>query len=95
MENFDVSVILPIKSSSHPWFEDYFNKAITSIVTQKKQINELIIVHTDETLLVEHLDNFEFSGLNVNRVVWTKAPNFAEQVNHGARIANSKWITIF
>ena len=95
MENFDVSVILPIKSSSHPWFEDYFNKAITSIVTQKKQINELIIVHTDETLLVEHLDNFEFSGLNVNRVVWTKTPNFAEQVNHGARIANSKWITIF
>lgn len=95
MENFDVSVILPIKSSSHPWFEDYFNKAITSIVTQKKQINELIIVHTDETKLVEHLDNYDFSGLNVNRVVWTKAPNFAEQVNHGARIANSKWITIF
>jgi len=95
MENFDISVILPIKSSSHPWFEDYFNKAITSIKTQKKQINELIIVHTDETLLVEHLDNFDFSGLNVNRVVWTKTPNFAEQVNHGARIANSKWITIF
>ena len=95
MENFDVSVILPIKSSSHPWFEDYFNKAITSIVTQKKQINELIIVHTDETLLVEHLDNFNFSGLNVNRIVWTKTPNFAEQVNHGARIAKSKWITIF
>jgi len=95
MENFDISVILPIKSSSHPWFEDYFNKAITSIVTQKKQINELIIVHTDETLLVEYLDNFDFSGLNVNRVVWTKTPNFAEQVNHGAKIANSKWITIF
>jgi len=95
MENFDISVILPIKSSSHPWFEDYFNKAITSIKTQKKQINELIIVHTDETLLVEHLDNFDFSGLNVNRVVWTKTPNFAEQINHGARIANSKWITIF
>lgn len=95
MENFDISVILPIKSSSHPWFEDYFNKAITSIKTQKKQINELIIVHTDETLLVEYLDNFDFSGLNVNRVVWTKTPNFAEQVNHGAKIANSKWITIF
>jgi hypothetical protein len=95
MEKFDLSVILPLKSSSHPWFEDYFNKAITSIKTQKKQINELIIVHTDETLLVDHLDNFDFSGLNVNRVVWTKTPNFAEQVNHGARIANSKWITIF
>ena len=95
MENFDVSVILPVKSASHPWFEDYFNKAITSIKTQKKSINELIIVHTDETLLVEHLNNFDFSGINVNRVVWTKNPNFAEQVNHGARIAKSNWITIF
>ena len=53
MEKFDLSVILPLKSSSHPWFEDYFNKAITSIKTQEVQINELVIVHTDETKLVE------------------------------------------
>jgi hypothetical protein len=95
MEKFDVSVILPIKSSAHPWFEDYFNKAILSLTTQKVQINELIVIHTDETRLVEFLNNYEFSGLNVNKVVWTKEPNFAEQVNHAARIANSKWISIF
>ena len=95
MEKFDVSVILPIKSSSHPWFEDYLHKSITSIVTQKLTINELIIVHTDETNLVELLDSYDFSGVNVNRVVWTKTPNFAEQVNHGVRLATSKWISIF
>jgi hypothetical protein len=95
MEKFDVSVILPIKSSAHPSFEDYFNKAILSLTTQKVQINELIVIHTDETKLVEFLNNYEFSGLNVNKVVWTKEPNFAEQVNHAARIANSKWISIF
>jgi len=95
MEKIDLSVILPIKSSSHPWFEDYFNKAITSIQTQKKQVKELIIVHTDETSLVEFLDTYDFSGLNVTREVWTKTPNFAEQVNHGARISTSKWISIF
>jgi hypothetical protein len=27
MEKFDVSIILPLKSSTHPWFEDYFTKA--------------------------------------------------------------------
>jgi hypothetical protein len=95
MEKFDVSVILPIKSTTHPWFDDYFNKAIMSLVTQKTPINELIIVHTDETSLVEFLDSYEFSGLNVNRVVWTKNPNFSEQVNYGVRIAKSKWVSIF
>ena len=91
MEKFDLSVILPLKSSSHPWFEDYFNKAITSIKTQEVEINELILVHTDETKLVEFLDTYDFSGINVTREVWTKKPGFAEQVNHGARIAKSKW----
>ncbi len=95
MEKFDLSVILPLKSSSHPWFEDYFNKAITSIKTQEVEINELVIVHTDETKLVEFLDGYDFSGINVTREVWTKKPGFAEQVNHGARIAKSKWISIF
>ena len=87
MEKFDLSVILPLKSSSHPWFEDYFNKAITSIKVQEVEINELVIVHTDETKLVEFLDGYDFSGINVTREVWTKKPGFAEQVNHGARVA--------
>jgi len=95
MENFNVSVILPIKSSSPAWFDDYFNKAITSLTTQKTSINELIIVHTDETNLIEFLDNYDFSGLNVNRLVWTNTPNFAEQINYGVNQSKSEWISIF
>jgi hypothetical protein len=94
MEKFDVSIILPLKSSTHPWFEDYFTKAITSLKTQRVGINELVIVHTDETNLTEYLDNFDFGDLNVVKSVWVKNPNFAEQVNHGVRISNSKWISI-
>ena len=60
MEKFDVSVILPIKSSSSPWFEEYFKKCIESIKTQKTQINELIIVHSEETSLIEFLNSFDF-----------------------------------
>jgi glycosyltransferase involved in cell wall biosynthesis len=95
MENFDVSVILPIKSSKANGFTDYFEKAITSLKNQTKKINELIIVHTDETSLVEFLNSFDFGDLKVNKIVWTKDPNFSEQVNHGVRSSESKWVSLF
>ena len=95
MEKFDVSVILPIKSSKANGFAEYFEKAITSLKNQTKKINELIIVHTDETSLVEFLGSFDFGDLKVNKIVWTKDPNFSEQVNHGVRSSESKWISLF
>ena len=95
MEKFDVSVILPIKSSGAKGFSDYFTKAIESLKIQKTKINELIIVHTNETNLIEFLDSFDFSDLKVNKIVWTKEPNFSEQVNYGVRSATSKWVTLF
>lgn len=95
MEKFDVSVILPIKSSGARGFDEYFTKAIESLKIQKTKINELVIVHTNETQLVEYLDSFDFSDLKVNKVLWTKEPNFSEQVNYGVRSTNSKWISIF
>lgn len=96
MENFiDVSVILPIKSSTTPFFEDYFKKAIQSLQDQKLKINELIIVHTDETPLVEYLNNYDFRGLSVNLLNWTEKPNFASQVNYGVENSKSEWISLF
>ena len=95
MEKFDVSVILPIKSSGAKGFSDYFTKAIESLKIQKTKINELIIVHTNETNLIEFLDSFDFSDLKVNKIVWTKEPNFSEQVNYWVISATSKWVTLF
>lgn len=95
MEKFDVSVILPIKSSKTNGFADYFEKAITSLKNQKTKINELVIVHTDETSLVEFLNGFDFGDLTVNKITWTKEPNFAEQVNHGVRASSSSWVSLF
>jgi len=95
MEKFDVSVILPIKSSKTNGFAEYFEKAITSLKNQKTQVNELVIVHTDETSLVEFLGDYDFGTLKVNKIVWTKTPNFAEQVNHGVRSSESKWVSLF
>jgi hypothetical protein len=95
MEKFDVSVILPIKSSSSAWFDELFNKCIESLKQQTIKINELIIVHTKETNLVEFLNSFDFGDINVVRIEWDKEPNYAEQVNHGVINAKSKWVSLF
>ena len=92
---FDVSVILPIKSSKARDFDEYFKKAIESLRIQKTKINELVIVHTNETSLVEYLNSFDFGDLSVVKVEWTKEPNYSAQVNHGVRSAKSKWVSLF
>ena len=94
-ENFNVSVILPIKSGKSNNFEDYFNKSVESLKTQQVGINELIIVHTDETFLVDYLESFDFGDLNVKRFVWTDEPNYAKQINYGVENSESKWVSFY
>lgn len=95
MENiFDVSVILPIKTATAKDFIDFFTKAISSLIEQKTKINELVIVHTDEELLIKTLDSFDFKNLNVKKLIWTDEPSFANQVNYGINNASSKWVSI-
>ena len=96
MENyFDVSVILPIKSGRAFDFSDYFTKCIESLKTQKLKINELIIVHTDEDVVIEFLNNFDFGDLTVVKLVWTEEPNYTSQINFGVKNATSKWVSLF
>jgi glycosyltransferase involved in cell wall biosynthesis len=95
MEKFNVSVILPIKTATTFGFEDYFLKAIQSLKDQKTQIKELIIVHTDETILTDFLNNYDFGDLNVKKLLWENEPNFCEQVNLGINESTSEWVTFF
>lgn len=95
VDKFNVSVILPIKTSRTNGFEEYFNKCIESLKIQKTQINELVIVHCDETSLVEHLNNFDFGDLNVKKIEWLDEPNYAAQINHGVKSAESEWVSLF
>ena len=95
MEKFNVSVILPIKTATAFGFEDYFLKAIQSLKDQKTQIKELIIVHTDETILTDFLNNYDFGDLNVKKLLWENEPNFCEQVNLGIKESTSEWVTFF
>jgi glycosyltransferase involved in cell wall biosynthesis len=92
---FSVSIILPIKSSKSKNFEEYFNKAIESIHSQKVGVEELVIVHTSEESLVEHLNNYDFSGLTVTKLEFKDTPNYCSQVNHGIKNAKGEWISLF
>jgi hypothetical protein len=96
MENkFDVSVILPIKSSKTKDFDDYFNKAITSLKNQQTKINELVIVHTTETSLVDFLKSYDFNDINVKLLSWDSTPNYSAQINFGINNASSEWVSLF
>ena len=95
MENkFDVSVILPIKTATAKDFSEYFTKAIESLKTQKTQINELVIVHTDEEILVKFLEEFDFGELNIKKLEWKDEPNFGSQINFGIENSTSEWVSI-
>ena len=95
VEKFDVSVILPIKTSKVLGFEDYFKKCVESLKIQNTQINELVIVYCNETSLTEYLNGFDFGLLNVKKLEWTEEPNYASQINYGIKSSESKWVSLF
>lgn len=92
--NFNVSVILPIKTATSKYFDEFFKKAIKSVLDQKTQINELIIVHTDEELLTKFVNEEDYGNLTVKKLIWKEEPNFCKQVNYGIENATSEWISI-
>jgi len=93
--NFNVSIILPIRSAVVRDFDDYFEKAILSLKQQQTNINELIIVHTSEEQLVTKLSSYDFGDLTVSKYEWAEEPNFAKQVNYGISKSKSEWVSIF
>jgi len=94
-EKLSLSIILPIKSSKSRDFNEYFEKAITSIKSQTIDIEELVIVHSSEESLIEHLNGYDFGELNVTKLLWDKEPSYAEQVNYGVKNAKGSWISLF
>lgn len=91
----DVSVILPIKSSTPKDFEDLFNKAIKSLQNQVVGFTELIIVHLNEDSLIEFLNNYDFGDLNVKKLSWEYQPSYVHQINYGIDNASSEWVSLF
>jgi len=90
-----LSVILPIKSSKAKDFDEYFEKAISSLKNQTVGFEELVIVHTQEESLIDYLNSYDFGDLNVTKLLWDKDPSYASQVNYGIENAKGTWVSLF
>lgn len=90
-----ISIILPIKSSKAKDFDELFNKAIDSIKNQSVQVDELVIIHTSEESLKEHLSSYDFGELSVTHLEWTDSPNYCAQVNFGIKKSRNPWVSLF
>jgi glycosyltransferase involved in cell wall biosynthesis len=90
-----LSVILPIKSSKAKDFDEYFEKAISSLKNQQVGFEELVIVHSQEQSLIDLLDSYDFGNLNVTKLLWDQEPNYANQVNFGIKNAKGTWVSLF
>ena len=90
-----LSVILPIKSSKAKNFDEYFEKAITSLKNQQVEFEEVVIIHTSEEQLVTLLNGYDFGNLTVNKLLWDKEANYCDQVNYGIKNAKGTWISLF
>lgn len=93
-EKLDVSVILPINSSKQRDFDILFDRAVKSLQIQLTNINELVIVHTDEDGLKSKLEGYDYSGVTVNFIENKGDFDFSSQVNLGVKNAKSKWVSI-
>ena len=93
-EKLDVSVILPINSSKQRDFDILFDRAVKSLQIQLTDINELVIVHTDEDGLKSKLEGYDYSGITVNFIENKSDFDFSSQVNLGVKNAKSKWVSI-
>lgn len=91
---FDVSVVLPINTTRQRNFDELFERCIKSIQGQIVDIDELVIVHSDESALKEKLESFDFSGITVNFVENKGEVDFATQVNLGVEKSKNKWVSI-
>lgn len=90
-----LSVILPIKSSKAKDFDEYFEKAISSLKNQQVGFEELVIVHSQEQSLIDLLNSYDFGNLNVTKLLWDQEPNYANQVNFGIKNAKGTWVSLF
>jgi hypothetical protein len=76
-------------------FDEFFEKAITSIKSQTVEVEELLIIHTPEESLINLLNDYDFGNLNVTKLLWDKEPNYSEQVNYGIKNAKGTWVSLF
>lgn len=93
--NLSLSVLLPLKSSLSKDFKEYFEKAIESIKKNSVLPLELLLVPTKEEQLNKFIDEYDFSGLTVRKVIYEGELNYASQMNFAIDNARGEWLSFF
>jgi len=90
----DVSVILPVNENKNS-FEDYFNKAVQSVVNQEVKPKKLYIVCSMDKELKLFLDSWEKpKELDVIILENPGKTDFCSQVNYGVENIDTEWFSI-
>ena len=90
----NVSVILPVNENKSG-FEDYFNKAIQSLVNQEVKPQKIYIVCSTDKKLKSFLDSWEQpKELDITILENPGKTDFCSQVNFGVENIDTEWFSI-
>jgi hypothetical protein len=90
----NVTVIIPINDVSGD-FKEYFDRAIKSVDNQERKVDDVIIVHTNDSDVVGFLDDYELPvNLNVTKIKNNGKSDFCSQVNLGVENCKTSWFSI-
>ena len=90
----DVSVILPVNENKNN-FEDYFNKAVQSVVNQEVKPKKLYIVCSMDKELKLFLDSWEKpKELDIIILENPGKTDFCSQINYGVENIDTEWFSI-
>ena len=89
-----VSVILPVNENKGS-FEDYFNKAIQSLVNQEVKPQKVYVVCSTDKKLKSFLDSWEKpEELDIVILENTGKTDFCSQVNYGVEKMDTEWFSV-
>lgn len=89
----NITVIIPVNGLTEQEVP-YFVKAINSIKGMDTKPDEIIITTCDCEDLNKFIDEYDFSGLNVTKIINPDSNNFAKQINFAAKQVKTKYFSI-
>ena len=92
-EKTNITVIIPLNVLAEQDVP-YFTKAIDSIKNMETKPDEVIITMCDCADLNQFIETYDFTGLNVTKIINPDANSFAKQINFAAAKVKTKYFSI-
>jgi hypothetical protein len=92
-EKTNITVIIPLNGLAEQDVP-YFERAINSVKNLSVKPDEIIITMCNCPDLIKFLETYDFTGLNVTKIINPDANNFAKQINFAASKVKTKYFSI-